>query len=376
MEDNRQSEIHFPRIYTIHSQKGGVGKTSLAIAIAGFASIFHNKKTLIIDADLTGTSLIDVFESSEGQHKKYFNELILANPKEFEKYTPLTSEHSTKEAEDSMNLFCRVVPQSKDIFYMPSSPRFADILRVIPLISQEDQLHFFRHRLEDIITTAFIDKFEVIVIDHPPGLFGISTATLKMVFDQVITQINHSYSDNDKTRLNRLGQLFTNYPGFKGIAAQAFLVTTPDPADYRALLPSFSVLINNDNYLEKFKELNMEIAMVLNKAGGGEGKREPIFQYDEILKKVEAPNAFKDGREVSRVLISAIRAMAKKSGAPICGYIRDFDISRILPTIQSLKSKKERKSTGMEGWCLHVGKFTGLYQDSPQITKENRKVDE
>lgn len=50
----------FPRLYTIHSQKGGVGKTSIAIAIAGFAAIIHQKKALIIDADMTGVSLFDM----------------------------------------------------------------------------------------------------------------------------------------------------------------------------------------------------------------------------------------------------------------------------------------------------------------------------
>ena len=56
--------------------QGGVGKTSIAIAIAGFASIFHGKNTLIIDGDLTGTSLFDVQGCSNDHKPEYFNELI------------------------------------------------------------------------------------------------------------------------------------------------------------------------------------------------------------------------------------------------------------------------------------------------------------
>ncbi len=75
-----------PHIYTIHSQKGGVGKTSIAIAIAGLAAIWQGKNALIIDADLTGTSLIDLpgWANSEGHPKSeeptYINKLILASP--------------------------------------------------------------------------------------------------------------------------------------------------------------------------------------------------------------------------------------------------------------------------------------------------------
>ncbi len=60
MQEKSKEEILSPRLYTIHSQKGGVGKTSIALAIAGFGAIYHNVKSLIIDADLTGTSLVDV----------------------------------------------------------------------------------------------------------------------------------------------------------------------------------------------------------------------------------------------------------------------------------------------------------------------------
>lgn len=46
MENKTDNGGEFPRLYTIHSQKGGVGKTSVAIAIAGCAAIFHKKKSI------------------------------------------------------------------------------------------------------------------------------------------------------------------------------------------------------------------------------------------------------------------------------------------------------------------------------------------
>ncbi|GAH39136.1 unnamed protein product [marine sediment metagenome] len=78
-------------IYTIHSQKGGAGKTSIAIAIAGLSRIFHKRKTLIIDCDLTGTSIIDLFWGVDKNNKakenfKYLNSLLLASPSVFNRY--------------------------------------------------------------------------------------------------------------------------------------------------------------------------------------------------------------------------------------------------------------------------------------------------
>jgi cellulose biosynthesis protein BcsQ len=79
------------KVYTIHSQKGGAGKTSIAIAIAGLSCILHKQKTLIIDCDLTGTSIIDLFYGVDKNNKakeniKYLNSLLLATPSVFNKY--------------------------------------------------------------------------------------------------------------------------------------------------------------------------------------------------------------------------------------------------------------------------------------------------
>ena len=88
-KNNQKRENTYPKIYSIHSQKGGVGKTSIALAIAGFEAVFNGKKVLLIDADLTGTSIKEVIDrkgnsEGKGQHKYvYINGLLLAVPNEF-----------------------------------------------------------------------------------------------------------------------------------------------------------------------------------------------------------------------------------------------------------------------------------------------------
>ncbi len=126
------------RVYTIHSQKGGVGKTSLAIAIAGWSSFKHKLETLIIDCDLTGTSLIDLLWKGDGKQQKYqahyLNRLLLASPIAFSGY----------EKGDMGSAFYLPVPDSRKLHYIPSSPVLEDIRSIVALISQENMLHFFK----------------------------------------------------------------------------------------------------------------------------------------------------------------------------------------------------------------------------------------
>ena len=93
------------KVYTLHSQKGGAGKTSIAIAIAGLSCILHKQKTLIINCDLTGISIIDLFYGVDKNNKakeniKYLNSLLLATPsvlnKEGQAGSGFTSSQNTK----------------------------------------------------------------------------------------------------------------------------------------------------------------------------------------------------------------------------------------------------------------------------------------
>lgn len=48
------------RCYSFHSVKGGVGKTTFSLLTALYHAVIRREKTLLIDMDLTGTSLADV----------------------------------------------------------------------------------------------------------------------------------------------------------------------------------------------------------------------------------------------------------------------------------------------------------------------------
>ncbi|MCD6398405.1 MAG: ParA family protein [Candidatus Aenigmarchaeota archaeon] len=366
----------FPRLYTIHSQKGGVGKTSIAVAIAGFAAIAHGKKTLIIDADLTGTSLIDIPSFSPNgltKNKSYFNDLILANPADFARYTPIIQTTNSPRKKRYLNKFYHdiSIQDCDKISYFPASPDLSEIRKTIPLISQEDHLLFFRLRLEDIIVTAMMDGFEVIIIDHPPGLYGISTASLKMVLDQQDSETK------EKSRLSKLIRGSLVKGNQVNLSCHSILCTTSDPVDYKAVIPSLSMLLGEKwGKTKKWKEKisdDMKMDVFLNKAVKEKkhGWFDSAFVWKGILdelKTLPEKNNFKefpDSRKVNCDLLDTLEERIKETGAGAGEHIKDFSMDMIFPAIKKLKQLQDKKPSSeatMENWCYQLGNTVKLLQ--------------
>jgi len=309
------------RIYTIHSQKGGVGKTSLAVAIAGWSSLEHKQKTLIIDCDLTGTSLIDLFWKYDTKQQNdgeiyYLNRLLLASPKTFSGY----------EEGDMESTFYLTVPNCKDLYYIPSSPVLEDIRSIVALISQENMLHFFQSRMADMLRLVVKSEIETIIIDNPPGLFGLSRA-----------MINLEISSEDNWE------------------KKALFMVTSDRIDYRAMLASFS------QYWEEKKQANKAkigvggFDFLLNKVSGKKF-REPVFAWQAILDDLKG---FPDARSVNEKTVGEIESRLKQIGAGACPFVDGFDMEDIIMTIERLVSNKARPGE-MGKWCEIVKEMAGL----------------
>jgi hypothetical protein len=356
-----------PKIYSIHSQKGGVGKTSIAIAIAGLEAIFNGKKVLLIDADLTGTSIKDVLErKDEKAPYKYINNVILAAPDEFMNYTPLITKR-TKRKSTSRGLagFYFETEINPKIFFSPSSPDYNDVLEIIPLISQEDYLHFFRHRFEDIIVTAFNDGFEVIIIDLSSGFHGLSKNICDMMLEQIIQQINKK--EGRTTEDTRLDILFNSSPSNYGLTIEprVVFVTTSDKPDYRGLVPLYCSYVqqtlqkNNNFSYEKFQG-TVDIIFNKLKSKGGEPIDPPIAM-GEILDDLE--NNFKDYGEqnIFKNVIETLRKRTGYFGAYSCENIPPFRMEDVLRTIKNLSTPgKDDIGTqireDISGWCINISK--------------------
>lgn len=362
MPNNDQNGTVFPRIYTIHSQKGGVGKTSIAIALAGIAAIWYDKNALIIDADLTGTSLIDLEGWGGKANPKYFNELILAKPRQFSNHTSVTTGRERRSARfcHHMRPFYHELPlngRESKVRFMTASPVFEDIRKVVPLISQEDHLHFFRHRMEDIILAAVADEFDVIIIDHPPGLYGISLASLRIVLKQIVAQHKMAGGRGDDTRLDRLYRMVKGVDAAGSIATRALLVTSTDSADYRALFPYFNSIIEEYPVLKKsISDPLWPVDIIVNKAHAERNDLVPIIP--RILRDL---TNFHDNRQVEKYLIDAFEARQTKLGDALASpYDPNFKITDIMLTIESVKGDTKKEYAGMRGWVKQLAKALGL----------------
>lgn len=302
------------KIYTIHSQKGGVGKTSIAIAIAGLSCILHNQKTLIIDCDLTGTSIIDLFFGVDKNNKakgnvRYLNSLLLATPSVFNRY-------ENNDKNDIEKEYFHKIGDYNDLYYIPSSPILKDIWEIAGLISQEDKLHYFQSRMEDILKLFINRDIKTIIIDCPPGLFGLSSAMIEI-------------SDQDK------------------YDKRSLFITSSDPTDYRALIPSYS------DYCSDIRRNNRQICnpkFIFNKCS--KKYRDPVFLLEEILNDLECERTFPDSRTIKSKAFDEIKDSLKKHGPNIFPFIEEFDMLDILSSVRALEEDKgETPSGSMKGWC-------------------------
>ena len=311
------------KVYTIHSQKGGAGKTSIAIAIAGLSCILHKQKTLIIDCDLTGTSIIDLFYGVDKNNKakeniKYLNSLLLATPSVFNKYENNNKNDIEKE-------YFHKIGDYNDLYYIPSSPILEDIWEIAGLISQEDKLHYFQSRMEDSLK-LFINKgIKTIIIDCPPGLFGLSSAMIEI-------------SDQDK------------------YDKRSLFITSSDPTDYKALIPSYSDYCSN---IRHNRQINNP-KFIFNKCVIKKN-RDPVFLLHKIFENLKRERTFPDGRTIKIEVLNEIEESLKKHGPNVLPFIEGFDMFDIISSIQALeKNKGETPSGSMKKWCNGIKELLDL----------------
>jgi len=391
------------------------------------AAIGEKKKTLIIDADMTGTSLADADPPPDGASQrvqarlllrpdkkmKYFNDLVFSIPPDFTDYTTLHV-NNAKTAEKALKLFLWEIDGSEGmIFVMPGNSSAQAVQSAVPFLSQENQVHFFRHRLEKIIASSILAGFEVVIVDHSPGLYGISKSSFTTVLDQLC---HHEpilmEEDLEHSRLDSLiraarPECWKERGG--SIFVQSILVTTQDAVDYRAILrSSYFCIKQHENALKKTSRLPLvdifgflervitESSKDFIKTGWffldiafnkfhreSEYVADPALVIPNLLKIIDdekqpASNnkekeRKKEEEKEREILEKYLTERLKVYGANAGEYIDDFDLSKVISAVKYMMSTEEPEWMKDKGrwilWLEFVGGLTGLkLPKSGQIT--------
>ena len=144
---------------TISSQKGGVGKTTISINIAGVLSEI-GKKILLVDVD-SQCNLSDTFLQNTNNNKKSVFDLIVDENTQIEETICKTEFH------------------------------LIDVISSSPIMSSIDKILAYEYDAQYILQEKLIhikDKYDFIIIDCPPSL-SLATISALVSSDYVIIPI-------------------------------------------------------------------------------------------------------------------------------------------------------------------------------------------
>lgn len=197
------------RCLSFHSVKGGVGKSTLALLCA--RELARSTPVVLVDMDLTGTSLADVLPLLPPKAAKRAGKLVLTRPTP-ERWPRAEARALIEERGRAADPTCRGVPFLNDSFLersdaartsvdrdvdpwalawsledvphlhvLPSSALPSDLERILPLIYDDLYAGFLESRLEWILARLLADRRDLTVIfDSPPTIPGLSAALLSL----------------------------------------------------------------------------------------------------------------------------------------------------------------------------------------------------
>lgn len=188
--------------YSVHSVKGGVGKSTVATLIAIHRARETNERVFLIDMDLTGTSLGDVLpicaprwtslpeersdflgpptdrwdraetmrqielrgEPDAGVGIPFLNDFLLFQTPDWAEGTDLAVEALCWKFADSL----------ENLHVLCSSALPSDLEQTLPVIYDEEHSAFLQHRLEFLLADIARGGPAIVIFDTPPTIPGLS----------------------------------------------------------------------------------------------------------------------------------------------------------------------------------------------------------
>lgn len=191
-------------VIALVNMKGGVGKTTLSVALAEGLSVMAKKRVLMIDVDAQASGSIAVAgpktfkKMREKGHETY--KLFHALYKDLDRKTPVPLVNDQREidelpvgpAKERKSLNARDVVHEKASLLRPA-PKL-DLIGALPelqllerqIIYRLGQLTQEQRQAEDVIAAFFhgrmqelVDAYDYIIIDCPPGISAFTEAAVR-----------------------------------------------------------------------------------------------------------------------------------------------------------------------------------------------------
>jgi hypothetical protein len=137
---------------------------------------------------------------------------------------------------------------------------------------------------------------------------------------------------------------------------RSLFITSSDPTDYRALIPSYSDYCSNIRHNRQIDNPKFIFNKCVIKKN-----RDPVFLLSEIFKNLSRKTTFPDKRTINSEVLEEIKDSLKKHGPNVLPFIEGFDMSDIISSIQALeKNKGETPSGSMKRWCHGIKELLNL----------------
>jgi hypothetical protein len=321
-------------VISFHSVKGGVGKTSLAIAAAAILGK-QSKKTLLVDADITGTSLMDVFSDENLNKSCDFYNYLFATP----------DEHLTflkhKVSVGNKKFKFPKMPGTDNVYILPGETLLERVRLAVSYLSQEFHLHYFRERLVDLVGWAFNNKFEYVIFDFPPGLFGLSTAGIHASEGSQLTS-NFFRSENE-------------------LIWQKVFVSSSEKVDYLRLYQTLCELIEeNPSGNAGKKEIYARFNISFNKIQLDK-KHDPAETLANIKKNLCVFNEAYD-KDPAKLMLDRFDSSLRNNN--IMPFIENFSMEDIVIKVDPANAKPIFNNDNDQEWHQWIECFKNLIDES------------
>lgn len=311
---------------SVHSVKGGVGKSTLATLAAVSLARRTGRPTWLVDMDLTGTSLADVLPlvapawSAQGVDERltlerapdHFHDVETTRaqierratrpePMRFDvpflndfilHATPSWSQENELHPK-SLGWQLRGGPPSLRV--LPSSALPGDLDRILPVIFDEERSAFIEARLEWLLAKLLEDDGDLcVVFDTPPTIPGLSRSVLSLAH-RLSTEPKQELAD-DEGMPNALLNAVVRW--------RAYLVATLDHQDIRAVArwldrvpvhepPVVEVLINR---VERSDTAGATLHTILRGDPSGPTGLQPSVEAVDVANAAATPRNSLDAR--------------------------------------------------------------------------------